>query len=121
MMKNNLLFLCLMALIAVSSCKKGDDPIDYSGKWEGTFSGEDNGTFSVTISSQNQISGSGYSNNWSESFSLTGTVDADGAFNAGNASTGAVFTGAIKGTNISGNWNNQAASESGTFKGQKVE
>lgn len=122
-MKNKLLFLCVIALIVVSSCKKaekGDDIIDYSGQWEGTFSGEDNGTFSVTINSQNQLSGSGYSTNWSESFSLTGTVQVDGTFNAGNASTGAVFAGTINGSNLAGNWNNQSTSESGTFKGQKV-
>jgi len=91
----------------------------FTGQWDGTFSGDDNGIFSVNINSNGQISGSGYSTNWGESFSLTGSVNSDGSFNAGNASTGATFTGTIMGNNLTGNWNNPATSESGTFAGSK--
>lgn len=91
----------------------------FAGSWDGTYTGDDNGIFSVTISSNGSISGNGYSNNWEEGFSLNGSVNADGSFNAGNTSTGASFTGTIVGSNLTGNWNNPATNESGTFTGSK--
>lgn len=103
---------------SLSSGGTGDVSV-FSGQWDGTFSGDDSGIFSVTINSSGQISGNGHSTNWGESFTLSGTVNSNGSFNAGNTSTGATFTGTIMGNNLTGNWNNPATSESGTFVGQK--
>lgn len=97
----------------------GGDASVFAGQWEGAYTGDDTGTFSVNISATGQISGTGYSNNWYENFSLSGTVNSDGSFNAGNTSTGATFTGTITGNNLMGNWNNPTTDESGTFVGQK--
>lgn len=95
------------------------DVSDFAGQWDGTYTGDDSGIFSVTISSSGAISGNGYSTNWEESFTLSGSVNSNGSFNAGNTSTGATFTGTIIGNNLTGNWNNPAVDESGTFVGQK--
>jgi hypothetical protein len=97
-----------------------DDVTAFAGTWEGTYTGDDNGIFSVNISNSGQISGNGYSTNWGESFTLTGTVNSDGSFNAGNTSLGATFTGTIIGNNLTGNWQNSTTGESGTFVGQKT-
>lgn len=97
----------------------GGDVSAFAGQWDGTYTGDDSGIFSVTISNNGQINGNGYSTNWGESFSLSGTVNSNGSFNAGNSSTGATFTGTIIGNNLTGNWNNPMAGESGTFVGQK--
>lgn len=97
----------------------GGDASVFAGQWEGTYTGDDSGIFSVTINNNGQINGNGYSTNWEETFTLSGTVNSDGSFNAGNTSTGATFTGTIIGNNLTGNWNNPTTDESGTFVGQK--
>lgn len=97
-----------------------NDITAFVGTWEGTFTGDDNGIFSVNINNSGNINGNGYSTNWEESFTLNGFVNSDGSFNAGNTSTGATFTGTIIGNNLTGNWENPAVAESGTFVGQKT-
>ena len=97
----------------------GGDASAFAGQWEGTYTGDDSGIFSVTINNNGQINGNGSSTNWEETFTLSGTVNSDGSFNAGNTSTGATFTGTIIGNNLTGNWNNPTTDESGTFVGQK--
>lgn len=91
----------------------------YAGDWSGTFTGDDTGTFDVTINANGTITGSGYSNSYSETFSLSGSINSNGQFSAGSTSTGASFTGTVSGNSMSGNWNNTNTGDSGTFSGTK--
>jgi len=106
-------------LVFKRSLDGGGDVSAFAGQWEGTYTGDDSGIFSVNINNNGQINGDGYSTNWSESFTLSGSVNSDGSFNAGNTSVGATFTGTIIGNNLTGNWQNSTTGESGTFVGQK--
>ncbi len=99
----------------------------YPGGWQGVFSGTDRGTWSVTIDAQGVITGSGYSNDLHDNFTLTGTVDGQNmfhaeAFTAGGASTGGEFSGVVVAPGVvSGTWvNRRYTSEYGTFEGSRT-
>lgn len=123
------LFVGLSTLfITTTSCSKDDDKDDdsgneFAGAWSGTYTGDDAGTFQVTINSQGSISGNGASSLTGESFTLSGSVDNSGDFSAsiGSTSSGASFNGSISGSSMSGTWQNPIFDESGTFTGNKVE
>ena len=92
----------------------------YLGYYEGTFSGDDTGTWALTVDSNGNIVGDGFSNNDSASFTLSGTVgpDGNGQVSSGNVSTGATFSGVFSRDGIfSGTWENIQFAESGTFSG----
>ena len=88
-----------------------------AGRYDGRFAGDDAGPFSVFIDRAGVIYG------WAISpfdgpIALTGSADTAGGFVAGNASTGATFSGAVDsdGT-LSGTW--ELDFESGTFLGTR--
>jgi hypothetical protein len=90
--------------------------------YNGAFSGDDSGTFSVTISSTGTISGSGVSVLQGE-FSVSGSATGNRLnFSAGRggATTGASFSGTLDpdaGT-VSGTWRN--GEDHGTFSGKRI-
>ncbi len=91
----------------------------YAGNYTGTFSGDDSGTFDVTILASGMIAGSGTSSEGT--FLVTGQLSTDGTltFATGSTSTSATFSGKIDVSGaLSGTWKN--AGESGTFSGNRT-
>jgi hypothetical protein len=91
-----------------------------AGKYEGTFTGDDAGTWKTTLTQDGTVKGTGISDDLGN-FKVFGKSSCDGAFLAGNASTGASFAGTNRNGVISGFWVNPLYGESGTFYGEKVE
>lgn len=95
-----------------------------SGGFKGTYSGGDSGKFGVLIDAgTGYVTGLGYSNALSNSFSITGTtavsLDQNAGFTSGVASTGATYNGRLTTpATVSGTWNNSTLS--GTFSGSRV-
>jgi len=86
------------------------------GSYTDTFSGDDQGNFSLTINSDGTLSGSGQG--IEEAFTLAGTVNSDGSAAAGNVSTGAEFFMQIsRAGSIQGTWSD--GTFSGTLSAQK--
>ena len=87
-----------------------------AGSWSGSFTGSESGTWSVTISPEGRISGSGTSNT-TGSFAVSGSINTRGtaAFGAGSTSGGARFNGDFDYTSgtASGRW------DGGTWSGSK--
>lgn len=123
----------VVTLIAVFmlSCSNDNDsstpqltaiPTQIVGNWSGTFSGDDNGSWSVNVSSTGVVSGSGVSTTFQDNYTFDGTVNSNGQLTAtvGNADTGATFVGTlnVNGT-CSGTWENQDLEMSGTWQGSK--
>lgn len=93
-----------------------------AGTYKGTISGGDTGTFTMTVNTSGNISGSGFSNLDQASFSITGLAKNDGSFTSsfGSTSAGATFSGtADQNGNMSGTWSNTSAGLSGTAQGTK--
>ena len=116
----SILFFSLMA------CSGGDDDnytngSDYQGNWSGTFSGDDNGTWTATINSVGEVNGIALSTTFSDTYTLEGSVSASGQFQAtfGTSSAGGLFTGQLNATSGSGTWVNEAAMMSGSWSGAK--
>lgn len=93
----------------------------YAGSYSGTFSGDDHGTWSATVSDNCEISGSGYS--YQDGFFITlGNVTDSGSITmvAGDATTGATFSGNFDSfSGGSGTWFNSYYQMNGTFSGNK--
>ena len=122
---------CITVLIGVIGCENDDnsgsgseDPdagvTQFAGNWSGTYTGEENGTWSCTADSSGAIHGSTsgpYGN-----FSLVGSVTSDGNFaaTAGDVTTGASFTGQMSTTGaMNGTWHNPSYGLRGTFTGTR--
>jgi hypothetical protein len=93
----------------------------FAGTYVGTFSGDDNGTFTVVVDTAGQVTGSGVSDE-DGPFAITGTVNSAGDVElvAGTATTGATFSGTISPSGeVSGTWENRFFGESGTFVGSR--
>lgn len=89
-----------------------------AGRYEGRFDGDDSGPFTVFVDRDGELFGWAYSQ-FDGLIALQGDADVDGGFLAGNASTGATFSGQIEsdGT-LAGTW--ALSPESGTFDGRRV-
>ena len=88
-----------------------------AGRYEGSYEGDDDGPFSVFVDREGTLFGWAISD-FDGLIGLTGSADTDGGFLAGNASTGATFTGQIDPDGmLSGTW--QLGIESGTFSGRR--
>lgn len=118
--------LLVAAVVLMSACKKdkGDDVSVFEGYWSGQFTGDDQGTWSVTISEDGAISGTGQTNGSSATFTMQGSVSGDGSFKAtiGTVSTGSEFTGKLTGEGTaSGTWKNTALNpvRTGTWTGMR--
>jgi hypothetical protein len=98
------------------------DVASYAGTYIGTFTGDDWGTWTVTIDSQGNISGSYYSQQFYHTVSISGSVDSYGNLTmaTGGTSTGADFVGTVDSLgNVQGTWDNPYDDYSGTFSGSK--
>lgn len=117
-------FTCLI-LAALLSCNQDDEPESakqYKGNWTGNYTGaEDNGTWEVFIGEDGNIAGTATSLVLSATYNLTGTVSAEGDFNAtaGSATTGTTFKGTLTANSGQGTWENSATGNSGTWTGSK--
>ena len=89
-----------------------------AGRYEGSYSGDDSGPFEVFVDRDGNLFGWAISD-FDGLIGLSGGADVDGGFLAGNASTGATFSGQIEpdGT-LSGTWS--LSPESGTFQGRRT-
>ena len=135
-MKKSLLFMFTLT-IAVStllfSCKKEEAPVQntnnnnnntnaYAGNWEGTFSGDDNGTWTVVIDSKGDLSGSLNSANApGNPFAIEGKISSTGVFDAYAVVMGdsVDFDGQANDSLAAGTWSNVPQGVSGTWTGSK--
>lgn len=94
------------------------------GYYEGTFSGDDSGTWSMTVDAIGNITGDGISVS-GDAFTLAGSVSSSGDANAdaavGGTSTGAKYSGTLtRDGSFSGTWLNTTFAEAGSFSGNKT-
>ena len=80
----------------------------FAGTWIGTYTGDDNGTFTMTIEGSGNIIGEFYSNVFEQSSSVTGYVDENGNC-SGETEAGSTLTAVINsdGTLV-GEWSNSS-------------
>lgn len=107
--------VCLVSALGCDdevSCGSGVE--QYAGIYDGTFSGDDQGTFTMTIAGCD-VTGVGDSNQ-DGVFVITGVVDGSGDVVAtfGSATTGATWQGTIDGDVVTGTWTNRLFGQSGT-------
>lgn len=111
----------VILLITMLSCSNSDNETSnsnspYAGTWTGTYTGTggtnntgDNGTCTVMVSNNGTVTGTATSVPYSETYQLTGSVNASGvlAVAFGTSSAGGVFNGnmSTNGT-ASGTWTN---------------
>jgi len=98
-------------------------PVGIYGNFGGSFSGSDQGTFTVSVGANGQVSGTGYSQQTGQ-FGVNGRVDASGNVNlAAHGTAGAaLFTGRIDGQTglVSGTWRYTGRIQGGgSFSGQR--
>jgi len=129
MKKTILIFLSISLITFLNSCSNNDDetivqPTDYQGIWNGTYSGDDHGTWTATVDDNGVATGSATSEIYSATYSLNGTVNLEnGQFSAtiGEASTGAEFSGQFSVSNTettgSGSWTNESLNMTGVWEG----
>lgn len=122
-MKYVLLLTGLLFFIGCNSDDDSSNQADFSGIWSGTFSGDDSGTWNVTIDQNGNVSGIANSTVFSQEYSILGTVTSNGVLTAtlGTSSIGGKFTGNLNNENGSGVWINTIAEPdlSGTWSGVK--
>lgn len=117
----------LVAIVAITlSCEKDKvaDKSTFSGTWSGQYTGSDQGTWSVTVSGNGIISGTGQSGRTGRTFDMSGNISDDGSFKAtiGTVATGSEFTGKLTEEGAaSGTWTNAATTppQSGTWSGRR--
>ena len=118
------LLLLTFVFILFTSCGGDDDNTTnsvFQGEWSGTFSGDDNGTWTASINSNGAVDGAAYSTTFSDNYSLEGSVSSSGQFQAtfGTSSVGGVFTGLLNGNSAIGTWVNTGAMMNGSWSGSK--
>lgn len=94
----------------------------YMGTWQGTFSGDDSGTWDMVADKDGKFMGEMYSENSKQSYPLTGSIDNNGKFDALIIVSGDTinFDGqGSGGTSASGTWENPSYMISGTWVGAK--
>lgn len=124
-------FLCslLLLLSGTSSCAQDDNVVPvltekYAGHWSGTYTGTDKGTWKAKIDSNGQLEGSVVSDSTALSYTLKGSVTAEGSLRATYVLSGQTlgsFKGEITKTLGSGIWKNADESSQGTWVGLKME
>lgn len=96
-----------------SSCEK------YAGVYEGTFWGDDSGTWTLALFPDCEAYGFFYSSEDEDYFLVTATADPSGSF-SGSADSGAEFQGAVSADGyVTGQWRNDEYGYTGSFSGQK--
>lgn len=93
---------------------------EYAGTWTGSYTGDDHGPCSVSISTSGAISGTCTSQQYSGVVAnLNGSVNSAGDYAAGSASTGANFTAIYQRSgDVSGDWVNGSLRGKFTLKRQ---
>jgi hypothetical protein len=86
--------------------------------FEGTYSGDDSGTFNAIIYG-NLIKGL-IGNASIEPYIADGVVQNNQISTSGTVTSGAIFTGTVNGNSCSGNWTNPEVSMSGTWSGVRT-
>jgi len=89
----------------------------FEGVWKGSFSGNDEGTVTVQVFHDGNVSGVGYSTKYNESFTASGTINNMGKANItiGKVSTGSSFKGQFTNMVASGTWENDWVGWSGKW------
>lgn len=124
-MKTGIYLLLISFCLLLGSCSKNNNDsttsIEFAGSWSGTYSGDETGTWTATISESGVVTGTAKESSTSYQSQLNGTVTSDGAFTAtvGTTSQGYKFDGQINGSTVSGTWNNSATNHSGNWSGNK--
>ena len=94
----------------------------YIGYYQGSFTGDDSGSWSFTVDGEGIVSGEGVSSVDGGEFTLTGTVNSQGRINDGVASSGASFSGGFdRQGGFSGVWENVEFSDTGTLQAEKTQ
>jgi len=116
--------LLLLAFVSIVACSKKEDISPFAGSWKGTYTGaNDNGKWDAVINADGSATGNIKSTPSGLSYVATGQVASNGQFTltAGTATSGAVFTGILSGTNATGSWVNNIVTPNytGTWSGTK--
>lgn len=93
-----------------------------AGGYSGTYSGGDNGSWSMTVNSAGNISGTAQSAVYKEKYSVLGTMASSGSMTLaiGMVSSGSTFRGKVDSSgNVQGTWENLYDSINGEFTGNK--
>jgi hypothetical protein len=124
------LFIFVSALF-MASCQEDEpaadpQPVDtsnpYMGDWEGTFEGDDNGTWNIVVDKEGDFTGQLFSENAQSNHPMNGSFAEDGTLTATIDVDGVIIDFTGKGTNgntASGTWSNPAFMISGTWSGNK--
>ena len=120
-LKHTLIPLLFVCLVACSSDSDPIEPVPFQGNWSGTFTGGDNGSWSITVSPDGSVMGQAFSNNAQAFLDVSGDVSISGEFRAtaGSAENGATFEGSFLETTSSGTWENAAEQISGNWTGSR--
>lgn len=125
----------IMALLVMTaaSCSKDENTTTqpaanndspYMGKWDGVFTGGDNGTWSMDVDKEGKLVGSLNSGNTGTTFPFTGAIDSKGVISATIDVGGVILdfdgTASADGKTCSGTWGNTTANISGVFQGAKL-
>ncbi|HRQ49929.1 MAG TPA: hypothetical protein PLR74_05295 [Agriterribacter sp.] len=119
----NYLAIVLMAFV-LFACKKDNDnkpeAFQYQGHWKGVYSGDEGGTWDISIDNKGVVKGTAKSNA-NTPYELNGNVTNSGSFSAtaGATSTGTAFTGQLSENNANGTWKNMALNVTGVWSGTK--
>ncbi len=115
-----LVFMSMLSINCSSDDDNSSDTLAYEGEWSGTYTGaQDNGSWTMQINTDGTVSGTATSEVFNGTYTVSGFVQENGDLTAtvGNASSGALFTGQLDGSNASGTWNNTTANMSGEWSG----
>lgn len=120
------LALILFSLVLFSCSKENPEPTFLemaAGRWQGTFSGDDNGTWTMTIQNDGKLIGELRSQNVPNiGFPGTGTLTAEGKISATIQVTESIseMTGSISNQKMTGTWKNDTNGIEGIWEGTKV-
>ena len=125
-MKNIVLVFLCITIFAVS-CKDDEPTIpgttveakDYSGLWSGEFEGGDNGLLEMTVSSDNSMTGRGWSTQIQQYFTFSGTLNEDGSLEGAESNLKTTFSGQFSDTTATGTWTNVDGSIKGDWNLEK--
>lgn len=128
MLKQTFITVFLIAgFLSLVSCDSDDNTTvnpyaQFQGNWSGTFSGDDEGIWRVTIDENGVATGVLESNTAFAPFDLEGQVSANGEVSAEYYDVGGQLAGQLTGTmtatTVSGNWSSSWGSM-GTWSGNK--
>ena len=121
-MKKGIYLILILLSFSIYSCSKSDDnSSDLAGNWSGTFTGDEIGTWTATISESGIVIGKVKVTNFAIESELNGNVSSGGKFTAtvGTTSLGYKFDGQLNGSTGSGTWENSNKTHVGSWSGIK--